>query len=79
LGRRRPIDREADRALELLRHAVEYLADEYVHASRSVSAEDFVLCAIRILMARNRESYFACPVVPALGERLLALLGWQRV
>lgn len=78
LGRRRRIDSQAGRALEMLGHAIEYLTDEYLHAGLLVSADDPVLCAVRILMARNREIYFDCPVVPTFSERLGALLGRQK-
>ena len=73
--RRRRISPEAGSALEKLGHAIEYLADEYIHkGSSSFSANDAQLKAIEMLMARNREVYFACPVVPSLGERLRKFL-----
>lgn len=68
--KRRRIDREAGRALEMLGHAIEYLADEYAHRGGSGSATDGDVQAIQLLMARNREVYFACPVVPTLWERI---------
>lgn len=78
LGRRRRIDPAAGRALEMLGHAIEYLTDEYVHTGRVVSAGDPELRAVQILMERNREIYFACPVVRTLGERLWALFSLKR-
>lgn len=77
-GRRRMIDREAGRALEMLGHAIEYLIDEYAQVGGSISADDPVLQALQILMERNREIYFACPVAPTFGERLRALLRRHR-
>ena len=68
--RRRRISPEAGRALEILAHAIEYLADEYVHEGKTFSANDPQLKAVQILMALNRQIYFECPVVPALAERL---------
>lgn len=67
--RRRRIDRETGRALEILGHAIEYLADEYAHRGESLAAEDGQVQAIQLLMARNREIYLACPVTPTLRER----------
>jgi len=69
-ARRRSISPAAGRALEILGHAIEYLGDEYVHAGGLFSAHDPRLEAIQLLMARNREIYFACPELPTVGERL---------
>jgi hypothetical protein len=74
-GRRR-ISPEAGRALEILGHAIEYLADEYVHSGRAFSARDPEVQAVQILMALNRQIYFECPVVPTLADRLRA---WLRI
>ena len=71
--RRRRIDFEAGRALEVLGHAIEYLADEFVHAGTSLSQNDARLHAIQILMAANREIYFSCPEAPSLRERICAI------
>ncbi|HVC45766.1 MAG TPA: hypothetical protein VND90_00840 [Terracidiphilus sp.] len=73
--RRRWINREAGRALEILGHAIEYVADEYVHRGGALSSGDGDVQAIQLLMARNREIYFACPVVPTLWERCRGWLG----
>jgi hypothetical protein len=67
--RRRRIDREAGRALEILGHAIEYLADEYTHRGGAQAGDDGEVRAIQLLMARNREIYLACPAVPTLRER----------
>ena len=87
--RRRLITPEAGRAIEMLGHAIEYLADE--HALGCISRRDKGerqngcpeekhphVVAIEMLMARNREVYFSCPEVPTLGERLRAWLHVQR-
>lgn len=73
VDRRRRIDHAAGSALEILGHAIEYLADEYAHAGGSPAADDPQVLAMQILMARNREIYFSCPVVPTFAERVR---GW---
>lgn len=73
-GRPRKIGREAGRALEILGHAIEYLADEYALGGGPISPSDPAVRAMRILMERNREIYFACPVVLTLGARWRAFL-----
>jgi len=73
-ARRRRIDRESGRALEILGHAIEYLADEYAFRSTSMSASDAPVKAIQMLMAVNRKIYLECPEVPSLGDRCRALV-----
>jgi hypothetical protein len=75
--RRRCIDPQAGRALEVLGHAIEYLTDEYVQEGGLFSAHDPRLEAIQMLMAVNREIYLACPELPPLGERVRAWLHIQ--
>jgi hypothetical protein len=72
---RRRIDPKAGHALEILGHAIEYLTDEFVHGDGEFSAHDAQLEAVQLLMALNREIYFACPRVPSLGQRFLTLFG----
>jgi hypothetical protein len=67
---RRRIDPDSGRALEILGHAIEYLADEYVRAGGSLCAHNGQLEAVQLLMAANRAIYYACPRVLSLGERL---------
>ena len=69
-ARRRQITAQAGHALEILGHAIEYLGDEYVHEAGAFGARDPRLEAIQLLMARNREIYFACPEAPTLGQRI---------
>jgi hypothetical protein len=71
--RKRTISPEAGRALEKLGHAIDYLTDELVHESGTVSEDNGKIQAIRMLMARNRQIYFACPVALSLGERLILM------
>jgi hypothetical protein len=74
VSRRRRISPEAGHALEILGHAIEYLTDEFVHTGGSFSARDGQVEAVQLLMAVNRQIYFACPEVPSLGERWRSLL-----
>ena len=76
-NRRRMIDPRSGRALEILGHAIEYLADEFVQEAAQLSSADPRVEAIQILMALNRKIYFECPVKPTLAERLRAVL-WFR-
>lgn len=73
-ARQRHIDRNAGRALEILSHAIEYLADEYVHHGGLLSGSDAEVQAMQLLMGLNRKVYAACPEVPTFGERCTALL-----
>lgn len=74
---RRRITPEAGFALEKLGHAIEYLADEYVHEVGRQPVPDAVsgsvdpqVQAMQLLMAANREIYYACPVVTPLYQRM---------
>jgi hypothetical protein len=71
---RRRITPEAGFALEVLGHAIEYLADEYVHEGgilSSLDRPDPCVEALRLLMAANRQVYFACPMMPSLYHRVV--------
>jgi len=72
--RRRLIRPEAGRALEILGHAIEYLADEYAHRGGSFSAHDGEVEALQLLMGLNREIYLECPEAPSMSERWRDLL-----
>jgi len=72
---RRRTTPEAGFALEILGHAIEYLADEYVHDAgflRSIHSSDPRVEAIQLLMAANRQVYFACPLAPSLYQRVVS-------
>lgn len=74
---RRRTTPEAGFALEVLGHAIEYLADEYVHAGGallSMGSADPRVEAIQLLMALNRQVYYACPVRPSLYQRVVGRL-----
>src|SRR5580698_7981360 len=62
LRRRRRMSREAGRAIEMLAHAIEYLADEFslecmTGQARSAQAVPPQIEAIHLLMELNREIY----------------------
>jgi hypothetical protein len=73
-SRRRRISPEAGRALEILGHSIEYLADEFVHAGGSLSARNAQVEAVQLLLGINRQIYFECPEAPGPGERWRKLL-----
>ncbi len=76
-NRRRHISPQAGQALVVLGHAIEYLADEFVHHGGSLSGNNEEVQAIQLLMALNREVYFECPEVLSLGARFRGLLGFH--
>lgn len=71
--RRRHISPQSGHALEILGHAIDYLADEYVEAGGTFCWRDPQMQAIQLLMSLNREIYFACPEVPSLKEHFRSL------
>jgi hypothetical protein len=73
-NRRRRITPAAGHALEILGHAIEYLTDEFVHQGGDMRAGNSQLEAVQLLMARNREIYYACPEVVTVTDRLRAML-----
>jgi hypothetical protein len=73
--RRRKTSPEAGRAIEMLGHAIEYLADEFslecMTRQKEIAAGVHPrVAAIEILKKCNREVYLACPEIPTLGERV---------
>lgn len=86
---RRRVSPEAGRAIEILGHAIEYLADEFALDCMENESEAWIagthrgshpqLQAIELLKARNREIYLSCPVIPSIAERLRAWLRWHRI
>jgi hypothetical protein len=82
-ARRRIVSRESGRAIEMLGHAIEYLADEF--ALECMSRQENIaagmhprVVAIEILKKCNRVVYLSCPEAPRLGERVRSWLRWQR-
>ncbi len=73
-NRRRRIDPQSGRALEILGHAIEYLTDELVQSRELVAPKNAQVEAIQLLMALNRQVYFECPEVPTLVDRFRAFL-----
>ena len=67
------------RALEMLGHAIEYLTDEYALSAFQVGTletGDPRIEAIQMLMALNRQIYYACPEIePAFRRMARWMLG----
>ena len=78
-GPKRKISPEAGRGLELLGHAIEYLADELalecVTGQSDRASFHPQVGAIELLKMLNREVYLSCPVQLTLEERIHA---WMR-
>jgi hypothetical protein len=73
IRRRRKTTPEAGQAIEMLGHAIEYLADEFslecMNRQENVAAGMHPrVVAIEILKKCNREVYLSCPEVPTCGE-----------
>ena len=60
------------------RRRVDYNSDEYIFEGGKVFADDPRFQAVQLLMALNRQIYFARPVVPTLSERLFSFLRLRR-
>ena len=70
---RRQVTRESGRALEILGHAIEYLADEYALASESkgpLGNADPRVEAIQVLKRLNRAIYYAGAEVQPARRRI---------
>jgi hypothetical protein len=79
---RRQVSPASGRALEILGHAVEYLADEYVLKATqtgTLNPADPRIDAMHILMALNREVYYACPEVETALPRIARWLSRSHV
>jgi len=80
--KRRKLSYQDGRAVEMLGHAIEYLADEYVLECRGRGQADHSKAgpvqAIELLMARNREIYLAGELVPTFTKRLRLWLRFAR-
>ena len=72
--RRRRIDPQTGRALVILGHAIEYLADEFVYEGGTFTANRGQVDAIQLLMSLNREIYMSCPEAQTFGQWLLSFL-----
>jgi hypothetical protein len=78
-SRMRRIDPLSGHALEILSHAIEYLTDELVHSGEMISANNARVDAIQLLMALNRQVYYACPEEPTFADRCRSLLRLRSV
>lgn len=74
LKKRRLINRETGRALEILGHAIEYLADQHDHEGSLTKWEQANSNALKILKELNRQIYLECPEIPSFDERAMSLL-----
>lgn len=72
--KRRRVSTQAGRALEILGHAIEYLADEYANGEGSSSMHDGPVEALQLLMRINRQIYLDCPEVPSIADRCRSML-----
>lgn len=72
--RHRRISPQSGRALEILGHAIEYLADEYAYEGFATADRAGRLEAIQLLMKVNREIYFECPEIQGFRERFISWL-----
>ncbi len=75
--RPRKLSPENGRAIEMLAHAIEYLADEFSvecmnSGVKGSSAELPEMKAIELMKELNRQIYLGCPELPPLFERLRA-------
>jgi len=75
MRRVRQMSRQNGRAIEMLGHAIDYLADEFALECMTVSdrrnpGPNARMAAIELLMASNREIYLSCPEVLTFSERL---------
>jgi|SRR5580658_7084056 hypothetical protein len=77
-ARSKHISLRAARAIRILRHAIEYLADEFFRDAVPPSGQKERLQAVRLLMSLNREVYNECPEVSALAERFEWVLRLRR-
>jgi hypothetical protein len=82
--RRRKVSYKSGRAIEMLGHAIEYLADEFTLDCLSYREDSDLnthpqIEAIEILKKCNRTVFLSCPEIPTLADRIRALLRLQRV
>jgi hypothetical protein len=70
-GRRRRVSPQADRALEILGHAIEYLTDELIFESEDAptSWRTGLIDSIQLLVEINRLVYFECPESLGIKDR----------
>lgn len=58
--------------MEILGHAIDYLTDEYVHVDGTPVDNRGRVEAIQMLMERNRQIYYSCPVAQPFSEKARA-------
>jgi hypothetical protein len=67
--RRRRVPPRAAQGIDILRSAIEYLANEVIRDSVPPALQYGRMQAVELLMALNREVYLACPVKRSFAER----------
>jgi hypothetical protein len=75
--KRRSINPETGRALLILSHAIEHLAEGFALDSRSFTSSRGEIDAIQLLMSLNRKIYMACPEAPSFGQWFMS--GFQKL
>jgi hypothetical protein len=82
-ARRRILSHPSGRAIEMLAHAIEYLADEFALECMSGHRGFFgavhpQIAAIELLKSCNREIYLSSPLAPTFGEWIRSVLRLSR-
>jgi len=75
---RRFVTFRAWRTLRTLRHAIEYVAEEFLHDSVPPSIHNPRLQAVQLLMELQSDVYADCPEIPRLFELAARKLGLRR-
>jgi hypothetical protein len=75
--RGKKISRSARRALRILAHAIEYVANEFLLESNPPGPRNARLQAVKLLMAADRQVVSECPEMPTLAQRCRYLLRAQ--
>ena|SRR5579871_5336188 len=71
---RRFISLQAWRTLRTLRHAIEYVAEEFLHDSVPPSIQNPRLQAVQLLIELQGDVYADCPEIPRLFELVMRKL-----
>ena len=75
---RRFVSFQARRALRTLRHAIEYVAGEFLHDSVPPSIQNPRLQAVQLLIELQGDVYADCPEIPRLFDLAARKLGLRR-
>jgi len=72
--RNRRISQQTGWALDVLGHAIDYLATDLVDHNPSYSADDAQLEAVQLLISLKRQVYLECPETHSMGERFREIM-----